>query len=243
MPTIDICLSPALYPAYSNPNAIIILVDIFRASSSICTAFANGAGSILPIDTIEKAQAYKKQGYPVAAERNALKCTFADFGNSPFEFSKDLVEGQHIVFTTTNFTKAIQNLSEYQALVVGCFLNLRAVTDFCQKEHKDILIVCAGWNNQVNIEDTLFGGAFISQIIKDEAYTIASDAAFIAKNLWETGEEQLPDYIGKAQHAIRLLKNKQEKDIFYCLQQNICNFVPQFKNGTFVRNKTENETQ
>jgi len=96
---LNICLSPALYPFYKKENDTVIVVDIFRACTTICTAFANGASAIIPVADIEEAKRYKSQGYPVGAERNTQKCDFADFGNSPFDYTREKVEGKEIVFT------------------------------------------------------------------------------------------------------------------------------------------------
>ena len=67
---IDVCFSPALYPVYHNPEAIVVVVDIFRATTTMAAAFGNGVRSIRPVATVEEAQAYKAKGWLVGAERN-----------------------------------------------------------------------------------------------------------------------------------------------------------------------------
>ena len=84
---IDVCFSPALYPVYHNPEAIVVVVDVFRATTTMAAAFKNGVRSIRPVATVEEAQEYKAKGWLVRAERNVKRCEFADFGNSPFDYT------------------------------------------------------------------------------------------------------------------------------------------------------------
>ena len=60
--TIETCFSPALFEPEIHDEHIIIIIDILRASSSICTAFANGAKSVIPVAEVEEARNYKSKG-------------------------------------------------------------------------------------------------------------------------------------------------------------------------------------
>ena len=60
---IDVCFSPALYPVYHNPEAIVVVVDVFRATTTMAAAFSNGVRSIRPVATVEEAEAYKAKGW------------------------------------------------------------------------------------------------------------------------------------------------------------------------------------
>lgn len=71
---IDVCFSPALYPVYHNPEAIVVVVDVFRATTTMAAAFSNGVRSIRPVATVEEAEAYKAKGWLVGAERNVKRC-------------------------------------------------------------------------------------------------------------------------------------------------------------------------
>ena len=91
---LETCFSPALFEADCHTDSIVVIIDVLRASSAICNAFANGAASIIPVAEIEEAKMYKSKGYLVAAERDGFILDFADFGNSPFNFTKEKVEGR-----------------------------------------------------------------------------------------------------------------------------------------------------
>ena len=79
---LDLCPSPALYKYYKSENDTVIVVDVFRASATMCTMLNNGATAIIPVSDSETAREFKSKGYLVGAERNTKRCDFADFGNS-----------------------------------------------------------------------------------------------------------------------------------------------------------------
>ena len=240
---IDLCLSPALFQFHEvQRETLVVVVDVFRATSTICTAFSAGAAAIIPIASMEEAQTMKLQGYLVGAERNVVRCDFADFGNSPFEYSRDRVEGHSIAFTSTNGTQAIAVAADVDVLVIGAFSNLSAVADFCLKEGRDVLVVCAGWNNRMNLEDSLFGGALTEKLLQSGTFTVGSDAMAMALSLWKEGKADLASYLSKSEHIQRLRSHGLERDIAYCLTMDTVQVLPRFDKRSktiFVSNENE----
>ncbi len=225
---VDICLSPALYPFYQKENDVVVVVDIFRATTTMCAAFNNGAAAIIPIADIELARKYKSEGFLVGAERKTRRVEFADFGNSPFEYSQEKVSGREIVFTTTNGTRAIDAAKDCGRLLIGAFSNIDMLTDKCLQWGERIIILCAGWNNKVNIEDTLFGGAFVEKLSEKAEVALESDAVRIALGLWGSAKHSPLDYIKNTDHYRRLIANGVESDAAYCLRQNTVSMVPYY---------------
>ncbi|MBA7540396.1 putative 2-phosphosulfolactate phosphatase [subsurface metagenome] len=121
---IEVCFSPAIFQYYKDSNAIAVVIDTLRATSAICNAFQNGVEKIIPVKTIDEAREYKKRGFIVAAERDGYVLDFADFGNSPFNFTEERIKGKTIVYSTTNGTQAIQMAESCYMVVIGSFLNL-----------------------------------------------------------------------------------------------------------------------
>lgn len=224
---IDVCFSPALYPVYHNLEAVVVVVDIFRATTTMAAAFSNGVRTIRPVATVEEAEAYKTQGWLVGAERNVKRCAFADFGNSPFDYTPEKVSGKDIVFTTTNGTRAITIARSAFRVVTGAFINLQAVADYCVRHGRDVVVLCSGWQDKVNIEDTLFGGALTDVLLKTGLYEVGSDAAVIARNMWTDNRNRLLDYIDTTDHMGRLKANHLEDAAPYCLTLNITDKVPE----------------
>ncbi|MCD8268242.1 MAG: 2-phosphosulfolactate phosphatase [Parabacteroides sp.] len=224
---IDVCFSPALYSVYHNPEAIVVVVDVFRATTTMAAAFKNGVRSIRPVATVEEVQEYEAKGWLVGAERNVKRCDFADFGNSPFDYTAEKVAGKDVVFTTTNGTRAITIAKEAYRVVTGAFINLQAVADYCLFHARDVVVLCSGWQDKVNVEDTLFGGALADVLINTGKYESASDAALIARDMWTDNKENLIAYLDPTDHIARLKANHLEDAVPYCLTPDSAIVVPE----------------
>ncbi len=223
---VEVCFSPVLYPLYHDPESIVVVVDIFRASTTIVTAFQNGVGSIRPVATIEEAKEYKAKGWLVGAERNVRRCDFADFGNSPFDYTPEKVKGKDVVFTTTNGTTAITVAKEAYRVVVGAFINLGAVAGYCMERQRNVVVLASGWEGKINIEDTLFGGALAEILMNEGHYATASDAAVIALDMWKQQKNDLLTYMERTDHLPRLKANRLEDSVPYCLTLDSAQVVP-----------------
>lgn len=224
---IDVCFSPALYPVYHNPEAIVVVVDVFRATTTMAAAFKNGVRSIRPVATVEEAQEYKSKGWLVGAERNVKRCDFADFGNSPFDYTPEKVAGKDVIFTTTNGTRAITIARSAYRVITGAFINLQAVADYCLFHERDVVVLCSGWQDKVNTEDTLFGGALVDVLAQTGKYEPATDAATIARDIWTTNKDNLIAYLDPTDHMARLKANHLEDAVPYCLTLDSAIVVPE----------------
>ena len=239
MNKVTVCISPALYSFYAQKEAIVIIVDIFRATTSMCAAFNNGARSIRTVATVEEAIHYKEKGYLVAAERNVKKCDFADFGNSPFDFSHEKVADNEIIFTTTNGTQAVQMALDADEILIGAFSNITTLTNYCNSKKKNVLILCSGWNNRFCLEDTLFAGALTEKLIKTGKFCSDSDATLAALELWKIAHPDLINYICSTEHYQRLKNNGLEDSVEYCLTNDTTPVLPVYDkiNRIFILKK------
>jgi len=223
---IEVCYSPALFPYYENRDAIVVVTDILRASSAIVTAFMNGVEKIIPVGTLEEAKSYKDQGFMVAAERDGIVRDFADFGNSPYNFTAERVKGKEIVYSTTNGTNAINLASSGKQVLIGAYLNISALAEHIKKSGRDLLVLCAGWKNKFNLEDTLFAGALSKMVLDDEHFYTICDATLGAMDLYEAAETDMMAYIEKVAQRHRLKKNKLDDVIGYCHEFDLSRLVP-----------------
>jgi 2-phosphosulfolactate phosphatase len=228
---IEVCLSPLLFDTYKNPDAVVVVVDILRATSAICSAFENGARSLIPVATIDEARKYKDKGYTVAAERDGYILDFADFGNSPFNFTRDKVSGKDIVYSTTNGTMTIELAKNSKNILIGSFLNFSAIYRHLLGCESDILILCAGWKGKVNIEDTFFAGALAHQLVKSGRYKTDCDPAKIAIDIWLAGKDDKMGYIEKAAQRSRLRNKGLDDCIAFCLEADSSQIIPCVKDG------------
>ncbi|HVS90518.1 MAG TPA: 2-phosphosulfolactate phosphatase [Mucilaginibacter sp.] len=223
---LHVCLTPALIPLYPVEEYIVVIIDIFRATSSICYGIENGADAIIPVAEVEECAAYREKGhdYLLAAERNGEVVDGFDFGNSPFSYTKEKVAGKTIVLTTTNGTHALHLSRSAKRVVIGSFLNLTALCNWLKTQHENILLVCAGWKNNFNLEDTVFAGAVTEQL-KDLHFK-TDDSAIAANDLYQVARNDLPAYLAKTSHSERLKKLGIEKDIAFCLNVDITTAIP-----------------
>ncbi len=237
---IEISFSPALYNHYfHNPECIVVVVDVFRATSAICSAIENGVEKVIPVASVDEAKAYKEKGFIVGAERQGEIVEGFDFGNSPLVYTDGKFKGKTIVLTTTNGTKAIDIASNAQSIVIGAFNNISALTEWLNEQNRDVLIQCAGWRNRFNLEDTLFAGALTSKLSKNPQFTLLADSALAARHMYDHAKNDIPGFLENSSHRRRLKRLQLEKDIDYCLTEDQTQCVPIFVNGAIVDARKE----
>lgn len=222
MKTIETCISPDLLDLHELANKTVIVVDIFRASSTMVTALSNGVNSIVPVKDLDQCKSYKKSGWLIAGERNGKQADGFDLGNSPLAYLDQAFAGQNVAMTTTNGTRAI-SLAREQAseVLIGSFLNLQATVDYLQTSTNDVLVLCAGWKGKFNLEDSLYAGALSLLLGWDHD----CDATLGMEALYQQVGGDLQGFLQKASHAKRLQNHDLDKDIDFCLELNQFNSV------------------
>lgn len=229
---IEVCLSPLLLPLYALEDKLVVVIDVLRATTAICIGFEHGVSSIRPVATPEESMALKAQGYLAAAERNGEVVAGFDFGNSPFAYMNGKVKDRKVALTTTNGTKAVQLSKSAKQLYIGSFANLQAIVDLLAKRPEDVLLVCAGWKDNFNLEDTLFAGAVVEQLAINQQ--ISCDAALAAKILYAKAKIDLFAFVRHSSHYQRLAKMGIEEDIKLCLTLNLTRKVPVLQGDELV---------
>ncbi len=223
---LDVCLTPAIFDHYADPEAIVVVIDTLRASSAICNAFANGAESLIPVPGLDEAMEFKKKGYMVAAERDGYVQDFADFGNSPFNFTPDRVRGKTIVYSTTNGTRTIEVASVCYRVVIGSFLNISSLESWLLGQERDIILLCAGWKGKICLEDSVFAGALAGRLLKSNKYTTICDSVKIVLDIWKFAEPDVLTYIDKAAQRSRLREKGLDDCIPFCHQEDSTDVIP-----------------
>lgn len=223
---LETCFSPALYEPETHTGTIVVIIDILRASSAICTAFSNGASRIIPVSTVNEALWYKEQGFLVAAERDGYVLDFADFGNSPFNFTAEKVSGKTIVYSTTNGTGIINMASAAGKIVIGSFINMSSLVEWIASRNRNVVLFCAGWKNRFNLEDSVCAGAIAERLMATSLYTTICDSTLAAIDLWQLAKNDLPGYIEKAAQRSRLRDKQLDDCLNYCLTTDVTDVVP-----------------
>ncbi len=225
-------LSPALLPLYDLKGKTVVVIDILRATSSICVGFNSGVRLFRPVSNPEDALALEQLGFVTAAERNGQKLEDFSMGNSPFDYLNTDLNNKKVAITTTNGTRCLHLSHQADEIIIGSFLNLKAVANYCKKQNRDVIAFCAGWKDKFNLEDTLFAGA-LAQLLSDD-FLIECDSTLAAMDLYDKAKSDLSDYIKKASHAQRFERLGIEKDIDFCMQQSIYDIVPKMVGENLV---------
>jgi 2-phosphosulfolactate phosphatase len=236
--SVEVCFSPKLFPdILTTGDFTVVLVDILRATTTICTAIGNGVEAIIPVASAKEARRLKAQGFLVASEKDGIKLDFADLGNSAFSFTRDRIGGKTIVYSTTNGTRALEIAKSAGSVAIGAFINISAVTEWLAGRQENVVVLCSGWKNKFCLEDTLFAGALTRKLLHTGLFESDCDAAHAAMDLWSLAEGEVLGYIEKAAHRHRLKKLGLDDVIPYSFEFDQVRAVPVF-DGKAVRAAT-----
>ena len=155
----------------SKARGLTVVIDVFRAFSTACYIFGNGAKSMIPVETIEEAFQLRKEHpeYILVGERNGAIIPGFDYGNSPFELLTCDFLGKTIIHTTTMGTRGLVNAKKATELLTGSFVNAGSIIRHIkQKNPKEISLVCTGTpDSKILNEDALFA-IYISNELRNK---------------------------------------------------------------------------
>lgn len=232
-PHLSTCFSPALLNLYPLQDTIVVIIDVFRATSTIATALYNGATRVIPVEDVDtcKQLGNEIKGAITAGERDGKVIEGLQYGNSPAEYPRDFIAGKTLVLTTTNGTKLLHRAVNNGAaeVITGSFPNLGAVCEHLLNQNKNVILGCSAWKDRVNLEDTLFAGAVIQNIKKH--FTIHCDSSLMAEQVYQQHQNDLYEFIQHTTHWHRLAAYGLEKDLQYCISINVANVLPVYANN------------
>lgn len=220
----------------------VVVIDVLRACSTIATALQNGARAVMPV--LDMAQAGKIAAnldpdvYRLGGERNAEKIEGYHLGNSPLEYTVDVVENRDVILNTTNGTKAIARAKAAKHLVTACFLNTRRVASFVEDAGEALTIICSGRQNRVSLEDTLCAGLLLDRLWDSTPPERVSDAAHTAFTLYHHDRDRLEAALRRANHAQRLIEGGYADDVDYCFEMDTLPVLPYYTDNRLVLYRT-----
>jgi 2-phosphosulfolactate phosphatase len=240
-PIINVYDLPNQVAAESLAGSTVIVLDVLRATSTICQALASGATDVVPFRSIEEAfDAAEKEGRErvvLGGERRGLKIEGFDLGNSPTEYTPEAVGGRRVFITTTNGTQALHHARLARRVLVGAFVNLSSVVETLRDEER-VDIVCAGTDGHATGEDMLAAGAIVVLL---REYTKGrgemNDEAAFAENAWdkmrsgavlrgETLSELLALSMRETKGGRNCIEVGNSADIPFCAQIDLLRVVP-----------------
>jgi len=240
---------PCLVDADELAPAVVIVVDLLRASTTICHALHAGAASVIPLVDVADAQAaiqrLDRRQLVLGGERKGRRIQHFELGNSPTEYTPAAVAGRKVLFTTTNGTRALHHARQAREVLVGAAVNARAVATAAAGGSQRVDILCAGTDGQISDEDLLAAGAIASRVVQgtpgiewdaDQATESACQAwqalttAARSKGWSESAQlaQQLTATLG-GQNLIRIGK---AGDLLHCAQLDTLPVVPSWDRPT-----------
>lgn len=233
---VEVCFMPGQYPLYAQDMGIVVVIDVLRATSAMVAAFENGIDRIIPVSTIEEASQYiGREGYIAAAERNGEVVKGFTYGNSPLAYVGQDLRGKTIVMTTTNGTKAINLAKDARQLVIGSFLNLTSLSDWLVKQDQNILLLCSGWKDKFNLEDSVFAGAVMERLLESGKFGVEEDSSIAAKFMYMSARDNLMSILKAAPRRRRIQQLHLLPDAKYCLTPDQSTAIPVLRDGELVR--------
>ncbi len=207
----------AFLGTHVRPADTAVVIDVLRATSTITLALASGYERVRVAGSIDDAEQLRADGRVLAGEVRCARAPGFDLGNSPEETLSP--RGAELVLATTNGAPAIVASAKVAGeVLVASLLNLAAVAG--RIGEGDVLLVCAGTDGRVSIEDVYLAGR-LSALLEGER----TDAAHIAEAVaaaYATPLEALEASAG----AVGLRRENLEADIAFCAQESIVETVP-----------------
>ncbi|MEO0085514.1 MAG: 2-phosphosulfolactate phosphatase [candidate division WOR-3 bacterium] len=231
---VDVFATPAGLPAVIQ-DSTAVMIDVFRASTTITTALAAGARCVLPVTDVEQAvrlvEPYRSDEAVLGGERDSLRIDGFTLGNSPAEYSRDAVAGRVVVFTTTNGTAALDAIAGARRVLVGSFLNLAALVATLAGE-TEVAVVCAGNAGRFSLEDFACAGALVARLAPRT--TRLGDGALAARTVWRGLGRSLSRNLLATEHARRLAQLGFGADLELALRIDSIPVVPRLVEGRLV---------
>ncbi len=242
MKKLSVCLSPKLFECYNTENNIIVIIDLFRATSVISTAFEYGISKIIPVTSLEDALKFKnKKNHILAAERNTKLVEGFYYGNSPYHYMEKNIKGKTLVLTTTNGTKAI-NLAKGNKIITASYINFHSVVNYLNSTNNDVTILCSGWKNFLNLEDTILAGHISQVLMKNGLFSSDCESVTISKQMYLNSKIDILEFLSNS--AYRKRNNSEEliRDTEFCLSPKIkSQIIPMFEDNYLIPYRFQNK--
>ena len=201
----------------------------------IVQALQNGAREVIPVASVEFAVKVSGGMFGgqtlLGGERNTKKLEGFALGNSPFEYTTEVVGGKTIILFTTNGTKAIVKAKFSENLFIAAFTNLNAVANHLVKLDKDFEILCSGRGNYFSMEDVICAGKLITEIHKINRDIELTDSAKASLALSKSFGKSLITMMKQTEHGKILIENGFNEDLKFCSRINTSETIPYMASG------------
>ncbi|MGH7213304.1 MAG: 2-phosphosulfolactate phosphatase [Tepidisphaeraceae bacterium] len=218
----------------------VVVFDVLRATTTMTAALAAGVREIRIFGDLDAASSAARASEIAAkllcGEHRCLRPPGFDLGNSPGAFDPARHRGATVFMSTTNGTRAIVAAAGVRRILAGALVNARAVARQLLEHGGDVVLLCAGTDGAVAMEDVLGAGAVVREIIGDRppAGPIATrsagtvqltDAARVALYLFESRRDDLPGALRICQGGQNVIAAGLGEDVDFAARLNTIDIV------------------
>ena len=238
---LEVYMSPRTAAA-DVQGKVVAVVDVLRASTTIAVALANGARTVVPFESPDEAITRSRQlergEVLLAGERRNAAIPGFDLGNSPLEFTTEVVSGRNIFMTTSNGTRALLGLQGAREVVIASYVNLAAVTAMLRaaaRADAQILIVCAGEEGHFSLEDAACAGRYVRTITNQKASITIDDGAYACELIDREYGDNIAKIFEDSSHGKALAQAGFGDDLVACAAVDSHPVVPIYQDKQITR--------
>lgn len=188
---IDVAFGPSGLSGSDIAGRPVFVIDVLRATTTICAALDAGARAVVPVGSTEEAlrmvQTLGSRDSLLAGERHCQPIPGFAMGNSPGEMTPEAVAGRTIVMTTTNGTRALLAAAAGGAVYAAAAVNLTVAAARAHQEladGADLMILCAAREQAFSLDDAFTAGQLILTALEGRRIRKGlNDAALVSVDL------------------------------------------------------------
>lgn len=233
-------ISVALLPSLISSGSLAehcgaVVIDTLRFTTTAVQALSAGALTVRAVGEIDMAVAWAEQSSDpkplLCGERNCRPIAGFQLGNSPLEYLVERVDGHHLVFTTTNGTRALKATRLHVDCVLAALVNRAAVAEYLASSKLSYWqLIAAGTDGHVAGEDTITAGAIIDHLLAfpGNRSIFLDDSAWLALDCWRQANDlpNLSSYLMKYLGAVHLMQAGYDNDILFASKLDLLSVVP-----------------
>lgn len=231
--------------SWKKDNIIVVGVDILRAGTTICKALYSGAKEVLPVESSEEAtkifSKFDKGTTLLCGEKNCKKIDGYHLGNSPLEYTEEVVSSKTLILKTTNGTPLFRKFNSLPYFFIGGFVNLTFLTTkivelLNTNDIKTVFLACAGQDNKFAFEDALFCGNLIEKLVMQysKQELKLNDASLASIEMFLLHKADLANFVKTIEHSVNLIQSGFETDVDFSFQNDTIPIIPTFNGLSIV---------
>lgn len=226
---IDVFFSPVGLNPPDTQGRTVVVVDVLRATTSAVVALFNGAKAVIPAasaeDALRMAQNLERDDVVLAGERKSVRIPGFALGNSPLEFTPEIVQGKTVVLSTTNGTVALLGVTNAREVIVMAAVNFSAVVARCRaalEQHGDLVMLCSGRERQFALEDAFAAGRLAKVLLPEGGLrrVKVNDGALAALEIARHYGEKWLRALRASSHGQDLAQLGFREDVRACASEN-----------------------